>query len=526
MSKPIDVSHHVQLFLDDFLVEESINIKRTFHKAQKSTLNPMIVPEQPIEMRYKYHYGWDGGSVIYDDEKDIFRAYFSIAQKDTLYAESKDGINWGKPELNRMEYAGSDENNILLEACSCSTVMADGDGEYKYKMYTIKRGTGACMLFSNDGLNWEDHGVRIKTPMSDTASCSYDPYNDRYIAIIKTRYPIGKIVTNPLTAEDWDVPIRVLGLSTWDKETGKWSEWQEVLRPDEKDHKSAEERYPAVFVEGIIYPWRMRPEFEEAHKKARETRFLERLTVPPQTGFHHMDFMNMVVIPYHNLYIGLIQVLHTTAQVFDFGAIGVPRKDNPGQDGTMEVQLVVSRDLINWERLGDRSAFISLGGLNDWDRGMISPFTTNHIVKDGELQLYYAGFRQSHRCNSLWGIPKDYKEEVGGIGIATIREDGFSSFDAGEKEGMLLTKQIVFNGNKLIINADARGGWIKAEIRDDKGHAVQGFGKKDCTPFEADKIKHEVFWGEKSDLSTLRGQKIQLCLYMENAKIYSFAFGE
>jgi len=242
-----DIGHHRQLFVDDYLIDSVHGMSRTMHQAVKHPANPLIVPELPFERRYKYHYTWDNGSVIYDSKRRLFRAYFSAAQKNTMYAESDDGVSWRKPALGKVSYGGTTANNTR-----------------------------------------------------------------RYVAIFKARYPIGKIVTNPLTNQPWDVPVRVLGMMTSGRDFAGWTPWREVPRPDEEDHQSVAKRYPAIFVKGLLYPWRMRPEFEAAHELEASTHFLDRLTVPPQQGFHHMEFMNMVVIPYHGLYLGLLQVLHTT----------------------------------------------------------------------------------------------------------------------------------------------------------------------------------------------------------------------
>ena len=51
------------------------------------------------------------------------------------------------------------------------------------------------------------------------------------------------------------------------------------------------------------------------------------------------------------------------------------------------------------------------------------------------------------------------------IGLAKLRLDGFISVDAGGKEGVLLTEPFKFEGDKLVINADATGGEVAVEKR-------------------------------------------------------------
>jgi len=387
---PLDIGSHRQLLVDDKLVASMNGLRRTMHQPERDPANPLIVPEQPFEQRYKFHFGWSLGSVIADPEADIYRAYWPAAQKHLLYAESEDGIAWRKPDFGRAEYAGSRDNNIILPDSHAASVVYNPrapDG-LPYRMFVVKKGVGPAVFRSRDGLAWHDP-VRVATPPGgDDACLTYDPFAQRYILAFKPRAPIGKTITNPLTAEPWEIPIRHLMVSYSDDDMQTWSRWQHALMPDEVDHQSVADRYPAIFVEGFLYPWRMKPEFEAAHTLAEETGYLDRLTVAPQAGYHHMDFMNMAILPYPGLYIGLLQVLNATAHTFDFGAGGVPRADGgPGSDGTMEIQLVCSRDLVHWERLGDRQPFLPLGKISAWDQSMVTPFTSNHIVRDGQLQL-------------------------------------------------------------------------------------------------------------------------------------------
>jgi hypothetical protein len=522
-----DIGHHRQLFVDDYLIDSVQGMSRTMHPAVKHAANPLIVPELPFERRYKYHYTWDNGSVIYDARRRLFRAYFSSVQKNTLYAESDDGVSWRKPALGKVSYGGTTANNILLEDVFCTTVMFDAEEEngLPYRMYALKRGVGPFLLRSRDGIEWEGQRAGFAAaPRGDSGACVYDPYTRRYVAIFKARYPIGKMVTHPLTNQPWDVPVRVLGMMTSGRDFTSWTPWREVLRPDEEDHQAVVKRYPGIFVEGLLYPWRMRPEFEAAHELEASTHFLDRLTVPPQQGFQHMEFMNMVVIPYHGLYLGLLQVLHTTAQVIDFGARGAPRPDSPGQDGTMEVQLVSSRDLIHWERVGSRAPFLALGDVTAWDRSMLMPFTSNGIHRDGKTWLYYGGSHHSHRPNSMWNKPGDYPEEMQGLGLATIREDGFVSMDAaGAAPGSLTTLPLRFNGTRLVVNADAAGGLVAVELLDVAGRPIPGYTQGECVALTADSVRQEVRWRAREDLAALRGGPLRMRLVVHRAKVYSIA---
>ncbi len=93
-------------------------------------------------MGKKWEVRYDNGypNVIYDPKYKKFRCYYSVFTRDEhsaetslkdrvnkhylpsksrisslCYAESIDGINWNKPNLNLVNFEGSTDNNILME---------------------------------------------------------------------------------------------------------------------------------------------------------------------------------------------------------------------------------------------------------------------------------------------------------------------------------------------------------------------------------------------------------------------------
>ncbi len=517
-----------QLFVDDFLIEKQSGLHRVLHHPDKHPANPLIVPEQPFEKRYKYHFGWGVGSVIHDAANRCFRAYWPQAMKNVLYAESDDGLHWRKPALERHAYEGRTDNNILLAdhfANSVAFVPDDPEG-YNWRMFALGRGKGPQLLRSRNGLDWEGRRIAVDMRGSDDACLVYDRFQDRFLLVGKFRTPIGKTIVNPLTAEPWEIPIRHLRVTHADRDLSALAPWEGTFLPDETDHASVAGRYPAIFVEGFLTPWRMKPEFEAAHALADKSGYLDRLTVAPQSGYHHMDFMNMVILPYDGLYIGLLQVLNATAHVFDFGAKGSPRADGgPGSDGTMEIQLVCSRDLAHWVRLGDRLPFLPLGEVGTWDQSMVTPFTSNHIVRDGKIWLYYGGLEHSHQHYSRWNKPGDYPGENGGIGLATLREDGFISLDASLDGGELLTRPLQFRGERLTVNAQATGGEITVELLDEQGRVLPGFERTQCVPLRESGIRQPVRWKGAPSRLDLSSQPIRIRFNLSNASLYAFNTG-
>ena len=151
------------------------------------------------------------------------------------------------------------------------------------------------------------------------------------------------------------------------------------------------------------------------------------------------------------------------------------------------------------------------------------------IIVGDEIWIYYGGMGHTH------GHPMYHegKKAVGiktGIGLATLRLDGWVSIDAGKEEGTLTTKALIFEakevveGKELVVNANAPGGSLIVEILDEAGKPLSGFVKADCDVFRGDAIRHRVSWKGKSDLRELAGRTVRLRFHLEGAKLYSFFF--
>ena len=126
----------------------------------------------------------------------------------------------------------------------------------------------------------------------------------------------------------------------------------------------------------------------------------------------------------------------------------------------MDVQFATSRNGRHWDRLF-RSPLVPTGEKGAWDYGMVNTANTPPVRVGDELWIYYTGIFHTH------GQPP----RGGGVGLATIRADGFVSVDAGEKPGTLVTRPVTLGGTTLLVNAAvAAGGYLKVELRDTAGN--------------------------------------------------------
>jgi hypothetical protein len=96
----------------------------------------------------------------------------------------------------------------------------------------------------------------------------------------------------------------------------------------------------------------------------------------------------------------------------------------------------------------------------------------------------------------VWASPKlgGHMYAGGSTGLAVLRRDGFASMDAGDVQGILTTRPLVFQGRRLFVNADARGGELDVEVLGPDGKSIAPFTSANCITLRADKTCQQVVW--------------------------------
>ena len=114
------------------------------------------------------------------------------------------------------------------------------------------------------------------------------------------------------------------------------------------------------------------------------------------------------------------------------------------------------------------------------------------------------------------------------IGGLVLREDGWAKLKPTYEQGRVYTKQFVFAGDTLKINADCDYGFILVEILDPKFEPYEGFSAQDCDALHASKgqIWHTVTWNGKTDVRTLWNKPVRLCFHLLESSLYAFQFVE
>jgi hypothetical protein len=107
----------------------------------------------------------------------------------------------------------------------------------------------------------------------------------------------------------------------------------------------------------------------------------------------------------------------------------------------------------------------------------------------------------------------------------TLRLDGFVSVNAPMSGGELITKPLIFTGNKLVLNfSTSAAGNMYVEIQDMDGNALSGYSLKECMEIYGDTIEREVHWKNGTDVSALAGKPVRLRFVLKDADLFSFRF--
>ena len=518
--EPIRIGTGKQLFIDDHVVESTASISRVLNRPVKHPGGPVLRPERKWEGNFA-----SVSSVIYDPEDVLFKMWYVpsliTAQRPsgpleeyesllrasnyreeldlTCYAVSRDGVHWERPELGLAEFEGSNRNNIISDM----SVRSEGglynsgrapnafrdhreqDPARRYKALGYARAangqTGICLYFSADGLDWKEYpGNPVMVGTSDTHTVlGWDPSRKKYVAYLR---PGWKDYGEAVAAYDGIPPeVRAASLPSH--------------TPDQLAPRAGRIRKRTIGFsasEDFIH-WSP----------------IEPALIPDSVDPVDLQFYGMPALLYEGIYLGFPWVFRTNSL-------------------TMESHFAYSRDGREFQRLPDRGPYIPLGANGTWDDGCV--YVRQPLVHDGKIWFYYLGVNWRHGVEDLLAEGENAEAAVG---LATLPLDGFVSLDAGPNPGTMITRPLIFEGNRLLVSfEDSQKGSagvdhhssLRVEVLDSDGEPLEGYGLEDMEPVTRTVAGQPISWGGSADLSNLAGQPVQLRFHLRNGKFYSFQF--
>ena len=513
--------HHVgtdeQLFVDNLLIDSVQSVTRRVAQPTKSDANPLLLKDKPWETilyltcnTWNVHRHNGGFRCWYEDwdidfemrrkiataetsfqgEKNRIKSWLhpAVSAIRTLYAESPDGLVWNKPADDYP--LGVPGTNIVAGNEQYGNVHApcifldpkEQNPDKRYKMIftrynrdeTTSHGT-ISLAYSADGRNWypcEENPVfgESGSRLGDVWTMFYDTIEDRYV-----------------------LPTRHIKMHAH-------------RSADRKPHTP---RLPGFF--GPYYP------FDDSRMNKR------RVSISFSNDLLHWDEPKEIVIPDDN--IDNLDDCYYGMQITQVGSqyLGFLHRLRHVED-TMDVFLVHSRNLIDWQHVIPRVPFISLGGAGAWDQGMVT--MPNPPVQHGDETWFFYGGSRNHHDWWVEGLSK--KEELDvpeawnhnlvsfGLGLATTKRNRYVALATGPRPGMVVTEELVLDGPDLLINARCgKGGSVRVGLA-----GVQGYEVSDCDEFDGDDTDHRVTWKGRS-LPPGSGA-VRLYFQMQNAELFGF----
>ena len=460
---------HRHLFLDLREVTRLERLHRRVHQAERHPENPILRCEHSWEDRVSLY-----GTVLWDPAAEVFKMWYltgparerfvQVRGRRALgnitllgYATSEDGIHWEKPILGQLDYEGSRENNLIdvgRTNCEGFAVLYDERDPDPERRYK--------------GFYWEHGGIDTFREWEGGRLIWGEGEGDgMWMSFSADGVRWTNCAENPVIGMGSDTTQSLV----WDANLEKYVVFGRMGAGGRRVGR-------AVSEDGV-------------HFSAPE-----RVLAPDEWDEEGTQFYGMPLDLYEGLYLGMVWVYRE------------------GLDGTIDTALAVSRDGIGWERVLDRQTFLPLGEPGSWEDGM-ARISQCFVVRDEQVYLYYGGVQGAHTGRKFKEVERIHKPE---LGLATIRRDGFVSVEAGEEEGVLLTKPLAIEGDELHVNADVRGQLI-AEVTDGLGMTLPGYS---AHPISKDRTDAVVRFDRP--LVALAGQKARLRFRLREANLYSYWF--
>ena len=217
----------------------------------------------------------------------------------------------------------------------------------------------------------------------------------------------------------------------------------------------------------------------------------------------------------------------------------------------VNLSLYSSRDGRRFTRAHGPAPWVDNGPPGSPDHGFVASTWAGDLYHQGRVVISYGAgpLKQWSLPREDWEIvPKSAREEferamveakkLGDYGegpgrrqrssrALVLREDGWAMLKPRDQHGRAITKQFVFEGTQLRVNADCNFGSIRVELLNPMFEPYEGFSAQDCDVLHdesPDKIWYTVSWKGRTDVRALWNKPVMICFHIYESALYSFQF--
>lgn len=463
---PVALGSRKHLFIDDALLARMEGVRLA--------VNPPTVldatdfrSDQAWEPTPRFGAGLPDVASIWDEGDEIRMLYTNGGMwggkpHAVGLATSRDGLHWAKPDVGLFTWDGSSRNNIVLRNASQGTAFKDPNPDVAPDH--LYKYVAWCM---KRGFYIFTSPDGIRWTRNETLALPFDP--DGSIAAF------------------------------WDDQAGVYRGYLRATMDD-----AVRRRIVRAKTHEILKPW----PFEPVEAPVWDNNW----NLPRPTS-------------------GELPFVDTGGQVYRFKAVkyaGAPdtyvafpwRFIHAGnvRPGSF---LMVSRDGESWTRY--EPPYYFQPGWELEGRTVVEALMEQGMVLRGDEIWQYGTVRFTEHGGALYGGG----EREGGIYDRLVRVtqrlDGFVSLEAGGETGLAVTRPLVFEGSRLVLNVAAEGK-ARVALTDERGRPLPGFALDDCDPITVDATSHTVSWGGQSDVSAHAGKTVALQIELNSARLFALQF--
>ncbi|MSP14327.1 MAG: hypothetical protein EXR62_15410 [Chloroflexi bacterium] len=502
-----------QLFLDNFILDDFDGVERVIVRPAKA--GPPLLPWTGLPWEQQSFTAIVAGA-LYDPQDHKFKMWYRQALNNNpghmdraqvlCYAESDDALHWEKPLRDDcLPFNEHTKTNIVHPDVSLAAVVLNHDPsdpagrrnpQHKFLMVYYPESEArrqkakfiSRVAASADGIHWQ--------VISEST-----PYRHHH-------------------------QVRVL----WDDALQKWVAYSQYSHGfSNLSHRRMIGRQEST----DFINWSPKEAILAAERDPN---------VPP-----HVEFHDMSVRKTGGLYIGVLAEAHSEPH-----RRVVKDTINFHDQFHTKMALYTSRDGRQFIRADGYKPWADNGPPGSQDYGYACHSAAGILVHGGKMVIPYTAQPHKQRITAdvisapeeedrasqehlaliaKYGaedprLPENDRNLHNAVAGLVLREDGWAEIKPVYEAGRATTRQFVFEGDQLRINADCSYGLVRVEILDPLLKAYPGFSLTECDPIHGlpEKIWHTVSRNGSADVRSLWNKPIRLRFHLLESNIYAFQF--